>query len=123
MRAVVQHLLHEVAASDSTANLYFYVGRAEQCLNLRGVAASAGDRIEIDDMEISKTVLSPRGRYSHRIRNPDYFLVIGAAGKLNTGTAAQIERGNCDHRARRLIEAWIMTAEGAALIACWRACE
>src|SRR3954465_10373009 len=123
MRTVVQQLLDELPASDSAADLDLYLSRAQYSLNLGGVATAAGNGIEVDDVEISKSVLSPRCCDSHWIRNADHFLVVGAARQLDTSAAAQVERGNCDHRVLRLIEAWIMTGEGAALIACWRACE
>jgi hypothetical protein len=102
--------------------LHFDVRRSEDRVNLGSVVAASRYSIEIHDMEMAETVLSPRDCDSDGIRDTDHLFVIGAGSELNAGAATQVKRRNCDHRARKPVRARIMR-RSVAMIAGRRACE
>jgi hypothetical protein len=85
--------------------LYFDVSSSKNGLDLRLVVSTPRDRIQIDEMKVSKAVLSPGKGDSDRIRNSNDFLVVRARGELNTGAASEVERRNRDHPSDRWIRA------------------
>lgn len=116
--SIVERVLNQLPASYSSAQLYLNVGRSENRLNFRGIVPAPGHRIKVDDVEMPEAVLPPGKSNPNRVRDSDKLLVVGSRRELNAGTASQIERRNCDHPARVGVRAQVMTAEGAALIAC-----
>src|SRR4051812_47001464 len=123
LRSVAQYLLDLAPAPDSAADLHLDIGSAEDCLNLGGVVTATGNPVEVDDVEVVESILSPGDCDPNRIGYANQLLVIRAADELDTRPSSQIKRGNCDHLAGRSARARIMTGQGAVLIACWRACE
>jgi hypothetical protein len=123
LRAVIEQLLDGASAPDSAADLNLDVRRAEDGLSFSSIVPAASYGVEVYDVEMTKPVLPPRRSHSQRIWNANHLLIVGASDKLHTRTAPQVKRGNCNHRPDCGIKAWIMTGEGAAFIACWRACE
>jgi hypothetical protein len=100
LSAVIEQALDGFPAPDSTSDLHFCVGGTEDRLNFRSVVATPGDTVEIHDVQVAKPVLSPRYGDPDWIGDAYHFLIVRAGGELNTRAATQVERGNCDHRAR-----------------------
>jgi len=69
-------------------------------LNLGRVIAASGHCIQVNQMKMPETVLPPGKGNADRIWNSDELLVVGSGDELDAGAASQIERRNCDHRAR-----------------------
>jgi hypothetical protein len=116
--SIIERALNQLPASYSSAQLYLNVCRSENRLNFRGIVPASGHRIKVDQVEMPEPVLPPGKSNPDRVWDSDKLLVVGSRSELNAGTASQIERRNCDHPARVGVRAQIMTAEGAALIAC-----
>jgi len=98
LRTIIEIALNQVSAADSATYLHFYICRRQDRLDFSGVVATRCNTIEIDYMQVAKSILPPRQCNSYRIRNPDKLLVVRVGYQLNAGTTAEIKRGNCDHR-------------------------
>jgi hypothetical protein len=108
LSSIVEKLVDRISALDSTAYLYLDIGRGQDCLNLDGIVSTSGYRVEVDEVEMTESVLSPSDGNPDRIGDPDDFLIIRAGGELDARASAQVERGNCDHRGRFPVRARIM---------------
>jgi hypothetical protein len=96
--SVAQELVDRVSALDPAPNLHFDIRRAENCLNLWRVVAATGYGIEVNEMQVAESVLSPCYRDTNGIGNANYLLVVRADSELYARASPQIKRGNCDHR-------------------------
>ena len=121
--SVIEQPLNRVAASYSSSDLNFGVSRAEDPADFLIVVSALCDTIKIDDMEVVKSVLTPRKGNTDWVRYSDQFLVVGVGSELDTGPATQVKRGNCDHLERSDGRASVIDGNAAGMIACRRACE
>jgi hypothetical protein len=103
--------------------LNFGVCCAEDPADFRVVVATEHDSVEIDDVQMVKSVLSPGEGNANRVRDSDQLHVVGIGSELHTGPTPQVERGNCDHLERSDRRTWAIEGESAEMIACRRACE
>ena len=92
--------MNKLLAANAAANLYFYIGGIQNCLDCGGVVSSSCYSIQIDHMQMSKPVLAPRDRNANWIRNANDFFVVRAGRELNTRSAAKVQRGDRNHLAR-----------------------
>jgi hypothetical protein len=118
LSSIAENLVDRVPGSDSTSDLYFDVRHAKYGPDLRSVVATSGHCVEVNNVEVTKAVLSPRDSNPDWIGDADHFLVVRASGKLYARTAAEVKRGNCDHRSRTGKRAQIMRGKTAVTIAC-----
>jgi hypothetical protein len=114
----VQRLPDRFPALDSASDLHLDISGPKNGLDFRSVIAASANGIQVNDMEVSKSILSPGDSYSDGIGDADDFLVVRASGELHARASAEVKRRNCDHRARCGIKARIMRGEGAEMIAC-----
>ena len=101
LRSIIERALNQFPASYSPSQLYLDVGRSENGLNFRRVVPPSRHCIQVDQVKVPESVLPPGNGDSDRIGNPDKLLVVGTSRELNAGAASEVERGNCDHPARR----------------------
>ena len=123
LSSVIEQSLNRVPASYSSSDLNFGVCCAEDPADFRVVVAAKHDPVEIDDVQMVKSVLPPCESNADWVRDSDQLLVVGVSSKLDTGSTTQVERGNCDHLERSDGRAWIIEHESVEMIACRRACE
>jgi hypothetical protein len=90
-------LIYRSSASDSAADLNLCIGRGENCLDLDGVVSTSRDPIQVNDVKVMESVLSPCTGYPDRIGYTQQLLVIGVSRDLYTGSSPQVKRGNCYH--------------------------
>jgi hypothetical protein len=105
LRSVIQGALNELPAAYPSSQLDFDVSSSKDGLDCRLVVSATRNRIQIDEVKVSKAVLSPSQGDSYRIGYSNDLLVVRTSGELNTSSASEVERRNRDHLARRLIEA------------------
>jgi hypothetical protein len=108
LSSIAEKLVDRITAFDSAANLYLDIGCGQDCLNLGGVVSTSRYRIEVNEVEMTESVLSPGDGNPNRIGDPDDFLIIRAGGELDARASAQVKRGNCDHCGRFPVRARIM---------------
>ena len=60
LSTITEEPVDRFPAPDSSSDLHFDVGGAKDCLNLRRVVAASRYSIEVDDVQVAKSVLSPR---------------------------------------------------------------
>lgn len=63
-------------ALDSAPNLHLDVCRTKDGLNLGRVVATSRHGIQINDMQMTESVLSPSDSYPDGIGDADYLLVV-----------------------------------------------
>jgi hypothetical protein len=97
LSAVVQHLINRRLASDSSPDLNFCIRGGQNCLNLGRVLSSSSDSIEVDDVKMMESILSPSAGNANRVRDAQDLLVVRVSGELDAGCLSQVECGNCDH--------------------------
>jgi len=102
-------------APDSASDLHFDISCPKDRLNLGSIITTSRHSIEIHDMKVPETVLSPRDGDADRVGDSNHLVVVGAGSELYASATAQVKRGNCDHWPRFLVGAWIMRGEGAAM--------
>jgi hypothetical protein len=76
LSAVVQHLINRRLTSNSSPDLDFCICGGENCPNLRSVLSSSSDSIEVNDMEMMESILSPSAGNANRVRDAQQLLVV-----------------------------------------------
>ena len=76
---------------------------AEDRPDQRCIGAALRGGVEIDDVEVREAELRPAQRDLGGIGEPDLLVVVRSANELHTGAVAEIDRGDGDHRAARVV--------------------
>ena len=87
LSSVIEQSLDRVPASYSSSDLNFGVCCAEYSADFGVVVATEHDSVEIDDVQMVKSVLPPGEGNPDWVRDSDQLLVVGVSGKLDTGSA------------------------------------
>ena len=78
---------------------------AEHRPDQRGIGAALRGGVEIDDVEVREAEFRPAQRDLGGIGEADLLVVVRSANELHAGAVAEIDRGDGDHRAARVVAA------------------
>ena len=66
----------QLPAADTTADLNLGVRCIEYRLNFVGVVSSSRNSVKVDNVEVTKPILSPGVRYAHGIRDAEQLAIV-----------------------------------------------